>query len=168
MCYRVVEMNFNIDPTTGLRADKTVYLTTPKSKKIYPEKLRLVKFYDDVNDELLVFLTNNFDVSALEVANLYRNRWQIEIFFRWIKQNLTVKKLWGHSVNAVKIHLWVAICTHLIVAYIKHVMRSPLSIYEISQVLSTSLFDKTLIRELINEDKPLIRQNQNVKELLLF
>jgi len=168
MCYQVVEMNFNIDPTTGLRADKTVYLTTPKSKKLYPEKLRLVEFYDDVNDELLVFLTNNFDVSALEVANLYRNRWQIEIFFRWIKQNLTVKKLWGHSANAVKIHLWVAICTHLIVAYIKHVMRSPLSIYEISQVLSTSLFDKTLIRELINEDKPQIRQNQNVKELLLF
>ena len=177
MCYRVVEMNFNIDPTTGLRADKTVYLTTPKSKKLYPEKLRLVEFYDNINDELLVFLTNNFDVSALEVANLYRNRWQIEIFFKWIlvlctkyavKQHLTVKKLWGHSPNAVKIHLWVAICTHLIVTYIKHVMRSPLSIYEISQVLSTSLFDKTLIRELINENKSQVRNNQNLKELTLF
>jgi hypothetical protein len=168
MCYLVVEMNFNIDPTTGLRADKTVYLTALKSKKLYPEKLRLVEFYDDINNELLVFLTNNFYVSALEVANLYRNRWQIEIFFRWIKQNLTVKKLWGHSVNAVKIHLWVAICTHLMMAYIKHQMRSPLSIYEISQVLSTSIFDKTLIRELINENKSQIKQNQNVKELVLF
>ena len=169
MRYEVIEQNFNIDETTGLRTDKTVCLTVAKSKKLYPEKLRLVEFYDDINSELLVFLTNNFDVSALEVANLYRNRWQIEIFFKWIKQNLTVKKLWGHSVNAVKIHLWVAICTHLIVAYIKHIMHSQLSIYEISQILGTSLFDKTLIRDLLNEsNKFQIKQNQNVKELLLF
>ena len=140
-----------------------------KSNKLYPEELRLVEFFDEINGELLVFLTNNFDVSALEVANLYRNRWQIEIFFKWIKQNLTVKKLWGHSVNAVKIHLWVAICAHLIVAYIKHIMHSPLSIYEISQILGTSLFDKTPIRDLLNEsNKSQIKQNQNVKELLLF
>ena len=169
MRYEVIEQNFNIDETTGLRTDKTVRLVVAKSKKLYPEKLRLVEFYDDINGELLVFVTNNFDVSALEVANLYRNRWQIEVFFKWIKQNLTVKKLWGHSVNAVKIHLWVAICTHLIVAYMKHIMHSPLSIYEISQVLSTSLFDKSLIRDLINENsKSQIKQNQNVKELLLF
>jgi len=169
MRYEVVAQNFNIDQTIGLRADKTVYLTIIKSKKLYPENLRLVEFYDDINGELLVFLTNNFDVSALEVANLYRNRWQIEVFFKWIKQNLTIKKLWGHSLNAVKIHLWVAICTHLIVAYIKHMMRSPLSIYEISQVLSTSLFDKTLIRDLINQsDNTQIKQKQNVKELILF
>jgi len=169
MRYEIVEQNFNIDETTGLRTDKTVRLTVAKSKKLYPEELRLVEFYDDINSELLVFLTNNFDVSALEVANLYRNRWQIEVFFKWIKQNLTVKKLWGHSVNAVKIHLWVAICTHLIGAYIKHIMHSPLSIYEISQVLSTSLFDKTLIRNLLNEsNKSQIKQNQNVKERLLF
>jgi hypothetical protein len=169
MRYEVIEQNFNIDETTGLRTDKTVCLTIYKSKKLYPENLRIVEFYDNINDELLVFLTNNFDVSALEVANLYRNRWQIEVFFKWIKQNLTVKKLWGHSVNAVKIHLWVAICTHLIVAYIKHMMHSPLSIYEISQVLGTSLFDKTLIRELISEcNKSQIKQNQYVKELSLF
>jgi hypothetical protein len=169
MRYEVVEQNYNIDETTGLRTDKTVLLTVAKSKKLYPEVLRLVAFYDDINEELLVFLTNNFEVSALEVANLYRNRWQIEIFFKWIKQNLTVKKLWGHSVNAVKIHLWVAICAHLIVASIKHMMHSPLSIYEISQVLSTSLFDKTSIRDLLNgSNKSQIKQNQNVKELSLF
>jgi len=169
MRYQVEEQNFNIDQTAGLRADKTVRLTVAKSKKLYPEKLRLVEFYDEINGELLVFLTNNFEVSSLEVANLYRNRWQIETFFKWIKQNLTVKKLWGHSVNAVKIHLWVAICAHLILAYIKHMMRSPLSIYEISQVLSTSLFDKTLMRDLLCDSiKPQIKQNQNVKELILF
>jgi len=169
MRYEVVEQNFNIDETTGLRTDKTVRLTVAKSKKLYPEELRLVEFYDEINDELLVFLTNNFEVSALEVANLYKNRWQIEVFFKWIKQNLTVKKLWGQSVNAVKIHLWVAICTHLIVAYIKYIMHSPLSIYEVSQILSTSLFDKTPIRNLLNErNKSQIKQNQNVKELSLF
>jgi IS4 transposase len=102
MRYNTVEQNFNIDERTGLRSDKIVELTVPKSKRLYPETLRLVEFYDDVNDELLVFMTNNFEVSALEVAYLYKNRWQIEVFFKWIKQNLTVKKLWGHSINAVK------------------------------------------------------------------
>jgi len=94
MRYTVVEQNFNIDETTGLRTDKIVELTIVKSKRLYPEKLRLVEFYDGKNDELLVFLTNNFTVSALEVARLYQQRWQIEVFFKWIKQNLTVKTLW--------------------------------------------------------------------------
>jgi hypothetical protein len=149
MRYEVVEQNYNINETTGLRADKVIMLTIQKTKKLYPQELRLVEFYDSENDEMLAFLTNNFEVSALEVAYLYRNRWQIEVFFKWIKQNITVKKLWGQSENAVKIHLWVAICAYLTVAYIKHMMRSPLSIYEVMQVLSTSLFDKTPIRELL-------------------
>ena len=162
MRYRVVEQNFNIDETTGLRTDRIVELTVTKSKRLYPELLRLVEFYDCENDELLVFLTNNFEVSALEVANLYKNRWQIEVFFRWIKQNLTVKTLWGHSENAVKIHLWVAICSYLIVAYMKHAIKSDLSIYEIMQILGISAFDKTSIRELLTEQPQF---SQNVKEL---
>ena len=168
MRYEIIEQNFNLDETTGLRSDKTVVLTVKKSRKLYPEKLRLIEFYDEENEQLLVFLTNNFDVSALEIANLYRNRWQIEVFFKWIKQNLTVKTLWGHSINAVKIHLWMAIATHLIIAYIKHKMRSTLSIYEIAQVLSTSLFDKTPIGDLLNKNKLQIKQNHNGKKLLLF
>jgi len=168
MRYEIIEQNFNLDETTGLRSDKTVVLTVKKSRKLYPEKLRLVEFYDEENEQLLVFLTNNFDVSALEIANLYRNRWQIEVFFKWIKQNLTVKTLWGHSINAVKIHLWMAIATHLIIAYIKHKMRSTLSIYEIAQVLSTSLFDKTPIADRLNKNKSQIKQNHNDKKLLLF
>jgi hypothetical protein len=169
MRYNMVEQNFNINEKTGLRSDKTVELTIPKSKKLYPERLRLVEFHDTGNDELLFFLTNNFEVSPLEVAYLYKNRWQIEVFFKWIKQNLTVKKLWGHSVNAVKIHLWVAICSHLTVAYIKYLTQSSLSIYEITEILSVSLFDKTPIHELLNDDSKFqIKQNQNVKELLLF
>ncbi|MDR1719928.1 MAG: transposase [Dysgonamonadaceae bacterium] len=114
-------------------------------------------------------ISSNFDVSAFEVAYLYKNRWQIEVFFKWIKQNLTVKKLWGHSENAVKIHLWTAICSYLTVAYIKHLTKSPLSIYEIMQVLNVSLFDKTPLQDLLNAHNSLqIKQNQNVKELLLF
>ena len=104
--YEVIEQNFNMDQTTGLRADKTVVLTVAKSKKLYPDKLRLVEYYDVDKDLNLVFLSNNFEVSALEIARLYKNRWQIEIFFKWIKQNLIIKKLWGHSQNAVKIHIW--------------------------------------------------------------
>jgi len=165
MQYTVVEQNFNIDEATGLRADKTVELTIAKSKRLYPAKLRLVEFYDSKNNENLVFLTNNFIVSAFEVAHLYQQRWQIEVFFKWIKQNLTVKKLWGHSENAVKIHLWTAICTHLIIAYIKHMTKSPLSIYEIREILKVSAFDKTPLQQLLAQNIK-FQVNQNVKEQL--
>jgi hypothetical protein len=159
--YEVIEQNFNIDQTSGLRADKTILLTVVKSKKLYPEKLRLVEYYDAEKDLHLVFLSNNFEVSPLEIAKLYKNRWQIEVFFKWIKQNLVIKKLWGHSQNAVKIHIWTAICTYLIVAYIKHALKSNYSIYEIMQILSVSAFDKTPIGDLLS----MPQVNQNVKEL---
>ena len=165
MQYTIVEQNFNIDETTGMRADKTVELTIAKSKRLYPQKLRLVDFYDSKNDELLIFLTNNFTVSAIEVARLYQQRWQIEVFFKWIKQNLTVKKLWGHSENAVKIHLWSAICTHLIIAYIKHLTKSTLSIYEIREILKVSAFDKTPLHQLLTQNTE-FQVNQKVKEQL--
>jgi len=165
MQYEMIEQNFNIDKTTGLRSDKTVLLTVATSKKLYPEKLRLVEFYDQINNELLVFLTNNFEVSALEVAILYQNRWQIETFFKWIKQNLVIKKLWGHSPNAVKIHLWIAVISYLLVAYIKQNIKSDYSIYELMQILSVLAFDKTPIRELLTEQRQV---NQNVKEQQLF
>jgi hypothetical protein len=100
-------------------------------------------------------------MSALEVARLYHNRWQIEVFFKWIKQNLTIKTLWGHSENAVHIHIWVAISTYLIVAYIKHAIRSNLTISEIRQIVGVSVFDKTSIRELLSD----VQVKQNVKEL---
>jgi hypothetical protein len=95
MDYSILESNYNIDENTGLRSDKIIELNGSKSKQLYPEPLRLVEFYDVENDITLSFLTNNFDITALEVANLYRNRWLIEVFFKWIKQNLTIKTLWG-------------------------------------------------------------------------
>jgi hypothetical protein len=160
MDYSILETNYNIDESTGLRSDKIIELNGPKSKILYPEHLRLVEFYDVVNDNELSFLTNNLDITALEVANLYRNRWQIEIFFKWIKQNLTIKKLWGHSENAVNVHICIAICTNLIIAKVKHSLRSELSIYEIMQILSISVFDKASLQELLTE----YHTNQNVKE----
>jgi hypothetical protein len=158
--YTVIEFNYNIDEKTGLRGDKTIKLQGYKSKQLYPETLRLVEYYDHEKDIILVFLTNNFEVSALEIAHLYRNRWQIEVFFKWIKQNLTIKKLWGHTENAVNIHVWVAICTYLIVAYVKYTLKSKLSIYETMQILGISAFDKTPVKELLTN----IQVNQNFKE----
>lgn len=160
MDYRVLENNFNLDETTGLRSDRTIKLKGVKSKQLYPDTLRMVEYYDDEKDLLLTFISNNFEVSSLEIARLYRNRWQIEVFFKWIKQNLTIKTLWGHSENAVKVHVWIAICTYLIVAQVKYTLKSTLSIYEIMQILGISVFDKTPVKELLTE--PQI--NQNVKE----
>jgi hypothetical protein len=160
MVYRVLETSFNIDETTGLRGDKTIKLKGPKSKLLYPENLRMIEYYDDEKDLMLTFISNNFDVSALEVARLYRNRWQIEVFFKWIKQNLTIKTLWGHSENAVNVHIWIAICTYLIIAQIKYALKSTLSVYEIMQILGISVFDKTPVKELLTESQV----NQTFKE----
>src|SRR5690606_711638 len=160
--FTVIEHNYNIDLRFGMKSDKTIILDYYKSSKLYPVPLRLVVYYDDQNDILLTFLSNNHEVSALEIAKLYRNRWQIETFFKWMKQNLTIKKLWGQSENAVNIHIWVAICTYLIVARVKHEMKSKLSIYEIVQILGISIFDKTPLNEILTE----YQTNQNDKEQL--
>ncbi len=161
LVYSVVENNFNIDHALGIQADKIIQLTGPKSKKLYPDHLRLIEYFDQEKNILLTFITNNEEATALEIAKLYRNRWQIETFFKWIKQNLSVKVLWGHSENAVNIHIWVAIITYLIVAYVKHALKSNLSIYEIIQILGISAFDKTPLEELLLDD---FQVNQNVNE----
>lgn len=158
--YSVVERNFNIDESTGLKSDNTITLNGYKSKRLYPQVLRLIEYFDKENEVMLTFLSNNLEVSALEIARLYRNRWQIETFFKWIKQNLTIKKLWGHSENAVNIHIWVAICTYLIVAHVKYSLKSSLTIYEIMQILGISAFDKTPVKELLTD----FQNNQNFKE----
>jgi len=149
-----------VDKTTGLRCDQSIKLLVHKSYKQYPDKLRRIKYYDGEKDLTLVFLTNNFDIAALDIATIYKKRWQIEVFFRWIKQNLQIKTLWGYSENAVKTHLWIAICTYLIVAYLKHQIRSHYSVYEMMQILGISAFAKIPVNELFTENKI----NQNVKE----
>lgn len=151
-----------IDKTTGLRCDQSIKLLVRKSHKQYPDKLRRIKYYDHQKDLYLVFLTNNFDIAPLDIATIYKKRWQIETFFKWIKQNLQIKTLWGHSENAVKTHLWIAICTYLIIAYLKHQIRSPYSVYEIIQILGISAFSKTPVNELFTKKQI----NQNFKEQL--
>ena len=151
-----------VDKTKGLRCDQSIKLLVPKSKKQYPDRLRRIKYYDKEKDITLVFLTNNFDLKALEIATLYKKRWQIEVFFRWIKQNLQIKTLWGHSENAVKTHLWIAICTYLIVAYLKYQLRSHYSVHEMMQILGISALSKIPVNELFTQKQI----NQNVKEQL--
>ena len=160
MVFAVTHNNDNLDEQAGLISDQTIVLTGIKSAKLYPVPLRMVVYRDAEKNLLLSFITNNFELSALDVAFIYKNRWQIEVFFKWIKQNLTIKRLWGHSENAVRIHIWVALSAYLIVAYIKAQLRSKLSIYEVMQILSISAFDKTPIAELITK----IHSNQYIKE----
>ena len=170
MRYEVVDVNYNIDRSTGLVSDRTIRLTGYKPSKLYPENFRMVEFADPDSGEVLAFITNLTEVGPLDVANLYRNRWQIETFFKWIKQNLTVKSFWGHSENAVKTHLWTAICTYLIVARIKASIKDcPYTITEVATLLGVSALSKTDITTLLtNPHNDLLNQNQDVNEPTLF
>lgn len=145
----------------GIICDQLVLLSGFYACINYPEKMRRIKYYDKETNKTFIFLTNNMELSALDIALLYKYRWRVELFFKWIKQHLKVLTFWGTSENAVKIQVYVAILTYTLVAIIKNKLHSPLSTYEIIQILSISLLDKTPVKELIN--KPYC---QNVKELL--
>lgn len=151
----------------GILSDQLVMLTGYKSSQLYPKPLRMILYRDAETNEELTFISNNMDISALDIANIYRNRWQIEVFFKWIKQNMTVKRMWGYSENAVRIHLWIAIISYLLMAKIKAELQTPYSITEVARILGVSAFAKTPIRELLTTDQSTIK-NQNVKEQKLF
>ncbi len=144
-------------------SDSTIELTTYKSAKDYPKSLRLVRYYDAEQKREFVFLTNAMHISSLMVAELYKNRWQIELFFKWLKQHLKIKKFWGTTENAVRIQIYVAISTYLLVSIVKHDMQLERSIYEVLQILSISLTDKTHLKDLFDKTK-----FQYDKELLGF
>ena len=127
----------------------------------------MIRYHDIETNETLIFISNNMDISALDIANIYRNRWQIEVFFKWIKQNMTVKHMWGYSENAIRTHLWIAIISYLLIAKIKAELQTPYSITEVARILGVSAFAKIPIRELLTESQSTI-ENQNVKELKLF
>jgi IS4 transposase len=143
-------------------------LKTKKSAKDYPVYLRRIKYYDKENDLLLVFLTNNLEVSALTIALLYKQRWQVELFFKWIKQHLKIQVFWGYSANAVKTQVWIAICSYLIVAYIKKQLNIDLTLYEMLQILSVSIFSKETISELFTNLSKNIKNNMSYNQLNLF
>lgn len=138
------------DRTTGVRSDQTILLTGPKSSLFYPVELRRVSYHAQDIDRRFVFLTNNFSVSAQTIAALYKYRWRIELFFKWIKQHLRIKKFYGTSVNSVKIQVWTAISVYVLVAIIKKELGLKQDIYTILQVLSLTLFEKTPILSLFD------------------
>ena len=126
-------------------------LYVKKSREKYPKVLRRIKYYDSETDCMYIFITNNFSISSQMVADLYKHRWQIELFFKWIKQHLKIKVFWGRSSNAVKTQLCIALCTYLIIAILKKKLSLKQDMYEILQVISISLFDKTPIAQLFSE-----------------
>ena len=170
MRYEITSSNHNIDQSTGVLEDHLIRLTGVKSSKLYPKELRLIRFCDQESGEIITFITNvtdTLELNGLEIANIYRHRWDIESFFKLIKQNLTVKHLWGCSQNAVKIHLWIAVCSYLLLARIKAVYNSPYSITEIATLVRVFALTKKDLKELVTEPQPLIL-NQDVNELTLF
>ena len=140
-----------VDRTTGLICDQTIVLAGVATKKDYPEKLRRVKFQDSETGKSLVFLTNNFTLPALTIAQLYRSRWQVELFFKWIKQHLRIKTFFGTSENAVKSQIWIAVSVYVLVAIMKKRLNLKESLYTILQIISVTAFEKTSIYQLVTE-----------------
>jgi len=134
-----------VDHSTGLRSDQTIRLTGPKSSRRYPAPLRRIHYFDAEKDLRLIFLTNNFQLQALIIAQLYRARWQIELFCRWIKQHLRIRSFYGTSANAVKTQVWIAITVYVLVAILKKQLGLDRSLHEILQILSITIFEKAPI-----------------------
>jgi hypothetical protein len=140
-----------VDREQGVRYDQIGKLETYYPKKEYPDKLRRIKYYDQEKDEEFVFLTNNTSLTALEVAMLYKKRWEVELFFKWMKQHLRIKSFWGTTLNAVKIQMYCAIIAYCLVAIVGNKLKVDRRIYEILQILSISLLDKTPIKEILTK-----------------
>jgi len=143
-----------VDKTTGVQSDQTVMLTSPNSLAFYPDKLRRVSYRDPGSGKRLVFLSNNFSLPARTIADLYRSRWQIELFFRWIKQHLRIKSFFGQSENAVRSQIWIAVTVYVLVAIIKKRLRLEASLYTILQSLSVTLFEKIPLNQLLGNLQP--------------
>ena len=160
-----------VDKATGLICDQTVVLTGINTMRHYPEKLRRVRYFDAEKDKRLTFLTNNFLLPALTIAQMYKSRWKIELFFKWIKQNLRIKSFYGTSENAVKTQIWIAVAVYVLILIIKKRLNSELNPYTILQILSITLFEKVPLNQLIaNVDYKKIASPNNVlpKQLELF
>jgi hypothetical protein len=157
-----------IDKTEGLKCDQTIRLTGQFTHKYYPEKLRRVHYYDEHGDNDLVFFTNNFNLPAITIAQLYKCRWQIEIFFRWIKQHLRIKSFYGTSINAVKTQIWIAVSVYLLVAIIKKRMNIEMSLYTFLQIISVTAFEKVSIYQLLRELNRTNEGDDYPKQLKLF
>jgi len=157
-----------VDHSTGLRSDQTIRLTGPKSSRRYPAPLRRIHYFDAEKDLRLIFLTNNFQLQALIIAQLYRARWQIELFFRWIKQHLRIRSFYGTSANAVKTQVWIAITVYVLVAILKKQLGLNPSLHEILQILSITIFEKTPISLALSQFHDQNLEPDPFKQLDLF
>jgi transposase len=158
-----------INKATGLRCDQTVVLTGVYTKKYYPDKLRRVKFFDEHNNRRFSFLSNNFLIPALVIAELYRCRWQVELFFKWIKQHLRIKAFYGTSENAVKTQIWTAVSVYVLVAIVKKQLRlDDVSLYTILQILSVTLFEKDPLLQILTDSRYKNITQQYSNQLKLF
>ena len=158
----------SVDKSTGLRCDQTIMLTGFYTAQYYPDKLRRIKFYDGETDKRFVFLTNNFSLSALTITELYRYRWQVELFFKWIKQHLRIKSFFGTSKNAVKTQVWIAVSVYVLVAIIKKRLNIKASLYSILQILSLTLFETTPIDQLLTGCEENMKNQNPDNQLNLF
>ena len=140
-----------IDKDTGLKCDQTIALTGPHTSKDYPEKLRRIKYYDAETNKTLVFLTNSFTLPALTIAQLYRCRWQVELFFKWIKQNLRIKSFYGTTDNAVKAQIWIAVSVYVLIAIIKKRLKLEMILYTILRILSVNVFERTPLLQILTD-----------------
>ena len=157
-----------VDPSTGLRSDQTIVLTGPKTSKLYPDPLRRITYFDVETKRRFVFLTNNFTLPALTIALLYKYRWQIELFFKWIKQHLRIKAFYGTSKNAVKSQIWIAISIYVLVAIIKKQLKIERSLNEILQILSITLFENTSLLQVLTSVESQKEKEPVCNQLNLF
>jgi hypothetical protein len=157
-----------VDRATGIMCDQVVTLSNPVPRAGYPDKLRRIRYFDPQQQRRLIFLTNNFTLPPLTVAQLYRRRWQVELFFKWIKQHLRIKKFYGTSENALKTQIWIAISVYVLVAIVKKQLNLESSLYRILQILSISLFEKTPILEVLSRSICEIELLSSRKQLILF
>jgi hypothetical protein len=157
-----------VDKTKGVLCDQTIMLNGYYAAKDYPEKMRRIKFYDEVTGKRLIILTNNFQLTANPIAQLYKHRWKIELFFKWIKQHLKIKSFWGHSENAVKAQVWIAVTVYVLVAIAKKKFMLQQSLYEILQILSISIFERMPINQLFQQTQLPYFKEQNHNQLKMF
>jgi hypothetical protein len=157
-----------VDKSTGVRSDQTVILTASGSAKVYPAALRRVSYYDAQTDKRLKFLTNNFALPALTIAQIYKSRWQVELFFKWIKQHLRIKTFFGTSENAVKTQIWIAVSVYVLVAIIRKQLGLESSLYQILQIFSVTLFEKVPILQAFQASESQSDLTHPGNQLILF
>jgi len=156
------------DKAKGVLYDQTILLNNYYASKDYPDKMRMIKFRDEQTGKELIFLTNNFHLKATEIAQLYKHRWKIELFFKWIKQHLKIKSFWGQSENAVKTQVWIAVSIYVLVAIAKKKFMLNQSLYEILQIISISIFERMPINQLFQQTQLQYFKEQNSNQLNLF